>query len=415
MTGFMGNIWKQRVEANSSRAAEGFGEFRRSSYFSALDGLRALSILLVLLHHSPGVQKSSFFWTLQENGRYGVGFFFVISGFLICTLFLREESKYGKIDLRKFYSRRFLRLLPLYYAVLLLQALLVFGLHQYTSENQRLFREKLPSYLFYYSNWLPTMTQGPFFCAWSLAVEEQFYIAFGLILFFCRRPAVILIISAALLIKVFVYQLFGAVDAHSQFFLVLFSYREPILLGVLAAFALNTEKGFGILKKWMGTGSVTVSAGVAIAAWLSRHAMQHESAWDSQLLYLLMTIFLIGVVMRPSVPVLGGRVLTHIGKISYGIYLLHMFVGSSVRKLPWGENTWFSFITMSVLTILLASLVYKYFEEPIIKFYKKKFSPGSGTRISPPGEVVTPSVENPGAMQPIPVEASSQIGLKSSL
>ena len=167
----------------------------------------------------------------------------------------------------------------------------------------------------------------------------------------------------------------------------------------------------------MATGWVTVSAGGAIAAWLSLHAMRHESAWDSQLLYLLMTIFLIGVVMRPSVPVLGGRVLTHIGKISYGIYLLHMFVCSSVRKLPWGENVWFSFITMSVLTILLASLVYKYFEEPIIKFYKKKFSPGSGTRISPHDEVVTPSVENPGAipLQPIPVEVSSGMGSKPSL
>jgi len=413
----MGKIWKQRAESNSSRAVEGFGEFRRSSYFSALDGLRALSIFLVLLHHSPGVQKSSFFWTLQENGRYGVGFFFVISGFLICTLFLREESKYGKIDLRKFYSRRFLRLLPLYYAVLLLQALLVFGLHQYTPENQQLFREKLPSYLFYYSNWLPTMTQGPFFCAWSLAVEEQFYIGFGLILFFCRRPVVISIISAALLIKIFVYQLFGAVDAHSQLCLVLFSYREPILLGVLTAFALNTEKGFVILRKWMGTGWITVSAGGAIVAWLSLHAMRHESAWDSQLLYMLMTIFLIGVVMRPSVPVLGGRVLTHIGKISYGIYLLHMFVGSTVRKLPWGENVWFSFITMSGLTILLASLVYKYFEEPIIKFYKKKFSPGNGTRISPPDLAATLSVENPGVMplQPIPIEASSGMGSKPSL
>lgn len=408
---------KQWTDSISSRAVEGFGDFRRSSYFSALDGLRALSIFLVLLHHAPGLPTSDRFWTLQENGRYGVGFFFVISGFLICTLFLREESKYGKIDLRKFYSRRFLRLLPLYYAVLLLQAVLVFGLHQYTPENQQLFREKLPSYLFYYSNWLPTMTQGPFFCSWSLAVEEQFYIAFGLILFFCRRPTVISIISAALFIKIFVYQLFGPVDAHSRLLLVLFSYREPILWGVLAAFALNTKTGYDILKKWAGLGWVTLSAGVGMAAWLSLHTMQHESAWDSQLLYLLMTLFLIGVVMRPKVPILSGRVLTHIGKISYGIYLLHMFIRSSMKRLPWGENVWPSFLTMTVLTIIVASLVYKYFEEPIIKFYKRKFSPGNSAHVSSPGEVTIPGVESLGVapLQPIPVEASSLTGSKPSL
>ena len=139
----------QREDANSSSAVLGFGEFQKDSYFTALDGLRALSILLVLLHHAPGLPRKDFFWTLQENGRYGVGFFFVVSGFLICTLFLREESRYGSVDLRKFYGRRVLRLMPLYYAVLLVQALLVFGLHQYTPENQQLFREKLPSYLFY--------------------------------------------------------------------------------------------------------------------------------------------------------------------------------------------------------------------------------------------------------------------------
>ncbi len=396
---------------------EGFDEFRRNSYFSALDGLRALSIFLVLLHHAPGLPKGDPFWTIQENGRYGVGFFFVISGFLICTLFLREEAKYGKIDLRKFYCRRFLRLLPLYYAVLLLQALLVYGLHQYTPENQQLFREKLPSYLLYYSNWLPTMTQGPFFCSWSLAVEEQFYIVFGLILFFCCRPVVIAIISAALFVKISVYLLFGAVDANSRLLLILFSYREPILWGVLAAFALNTKKGYDILRRLAGSGWVTVSAGVVMAVWLFLHTMQHESAWDSQLLYLLMTLFLIGVVMRAKVPVLSGRILTHIGKISYGIYLLHMFIRSSMKKLPWGENVWLSFLTISVLTIIVASLVYKYFEEPIIKFYKRKFSPGNSTKISSPGEVIIPGVESLGVapLQPIPVEASSLTGSKPSL
>jgi peptidoglycan/LPS O-acetylase OafA/YrhL len=368
----------RRGDVVSSSAVLGFKPFQKRPYFAALDGLRALSILLVLLHHAPELPRKDFFWTLQENGRYGVGFFFVISGFLICTLFLREESRFGRVNLWKFYGRRALRLLPLYYAVLLVQALLVFGLHQYTPENQQLFREKLPSYLLYYSDWLPTMTQGPFFCAWSLAIEEQFYIGFGLLLFLCSRRTVIAIVSIALLVKIAVYQLFGAVDAHSQVWLVLFSYREPILLGVLAAFALNSKAGYSLFKNWLRAGWLTASFGVGSVLWLSLHTMRQENAWDAQLLYLAMTLFLIGLVMRADSPVLGGRLLAHVGKVSYGIYLLHMFIFSTVKKLPEGREPWFSFLATAVLTILLASAVYQCFEQPIIRFYKRRFSPESG-------------------------------------
>src|ERR1041385_9541451 len=117
--------------------AQSFDDFQSQSYFGALDGLRALSILLVLLHHVTWWPDTSPLHTLQENGRYGVAFFFVISGFLICTLFLREERKTGRIALWKFYGRRALRLLPLYYAVLILQSVLVFVLHQYSPDNQQ--------------------------------------------------------------------------------------------------------------------------------------------------------------------------------------------------------------------------------------------------------------------------------------
>ena len=354
---------------------QSFEAFQNRSYFNALDGLRALSILLVLLHHSAAVSPGNPMETLCENGRYGVGFFFVISGFLICTLFLREEAKTGRIHLWKFYGRRALRLLPLYYAVLLLQAVLVFVLHQYSPENQQLFREKLPSYLFYYSNWLPTATQGPFFCAWSLAVEEQFYLAFGLLLFFANRRLAIGAVAAALVLKAIVYQLFGAVDAGSTLCRVLFSYREPILLGVLAAFVLNRPGGYRLFAGWLGSAWATGLAGAATAIWLCTHAMRHESFWDAQLLYLLMTLTLMGAVIRPDGAVLGNRGIVHVGKVSYGIYLLHMFVISAVRKLPGGESPVVCFLLSSIAAIALASVVYRFFERPIIAFYKRRLSP----------------------------------------
>jgi len=360
-------------------ARQTFDDFKGSARFSALDGLRAISILLVLLHHVPRFASPHFLNTLQENGRYGVAFFFVISGFLICTLLLREQEKTGSIDLWKFYGRRALRLLPLYYAALLLQAVLVFGLKQYTPENQALFVEKLPAYLFYYSNWLATATQGPFFQAWSLAVEEQFYLAFGLLLFFIRCRLVAGVVLSLLVVKYLVYATYGAVDADSTLWRVLFSYREPVLWGVFAAFALNQRRWFDFLQRWLSPIGVVVFLGLMTMGWMCVHLMRHESFADAQLLYLLMTLAVIGFVVRPATPFLDSRIMVQIGQVSYGIYLLHMFVISAVRKLPGGNSPAFCFLFSSVAVIIVASLVYKYFEQPIIAFSKRKLSPLNAT------------------------------------
>jgi len=353
---------------------QSFEAFQANSYFNALDGLRAVSILLVLLHHVPRFQQG-LVHTLQDNGRYGVAFFFVISGFLICTLFLREEEKTGRIDLWKFYGRRALRLLPLYYAALLLQAVFVYVFKQYAPENQELFREKLPAYLLYYSNWLATATQGPFFCAWSLAVEEQFYLAFGLLMFFASRHLVVGAALVVLITKAVVYALLGNIDADSTLWRVVFSYQEPILLGVLIAFALNRRQGYEFFARRLGPAWAPACLGAATALWLCGHSMRTQSSWDSQLLYLLMALTLVGLIIRSNTPVLGGTFMTHVGKISYGIYLLHMFVISSVKRLPGGTSPVLCFFACAIVTIAVASLVYKYFEYPIITFYKKKLSP----------------------------------------
>ena len=362
---------------------QSFDAFRAQSYFDALDGLRAISILLVLFHHVPRYPVQHFLHTLQENGRYGVAFFFVISGFLICTLFLREEQKTGRIDLWKFYGRRALRLLPLYYVALCLQAVLVFGLRQYTPENQALFVEKLPAYLFYYSNWLATATQGPFFCAWSLAVEEQFYLVFGLLLFLASRRFVIGAALVALLVKAVVFESFGDINSDSTLWRVVFSYQEPVLLGVLVAFALNNRQGYELFARWLAPRCVPACLGAATAAWLCAHAIRTQSASDAQLLYLLMTLTLASLAVRRVAPVLGSNLMTHIGKISYAIYLLHMFVISSVKKLPGANLPAVCFFTSAIVVIVAASLVFKYFEHPIIAFYKKRLSPLQPKTVAP--------------------------------
>ncbi len=349
-----------------------FAEYRASKYFTALDGLRAVAILLVLLHHLEPNSLAGWISILADNGSHGVSLFFIISGYLICTLLLREHRATGRIALGRFYGRRALRLLPLYYAALGLQTVVVYGLHAHSPANEEIFTQKLPSYLFYFSNWLPTATQGPFFQAWSLAVEEQFYLGFGLLLVVLPRLWLLSVVIMALLVKFAVYQLIGDVDVGSTLWRIVFSYQEAILWGVLLAFALDQREIYECLATGLRSSWIVGGIGLLITVWLTTHATKTASTWDAQLMYVLMIALVAALVMRRSVPGLCHKSLVHVGRISYGIYLLHMFVFSAIRKLPLGHDPVFCFVLGTSVVIGIASLVYRYFELPIIHYYKHR-------------------------------------------
>lgn len=111
--------------------------------------------------------------------------------------------------------------------------------------------------------------------------------------------------------------------------------------------------------------------------------MQQESLWDAQLLYLLMTLTMMGLVFRPATRVISGRFATHVGRTSYGTYLLHLFVISAVKKLPGGNSPALCLSASAIAAVLIASLVHKCLEQPIIAFYKKKLSPLNSTLPEP--------------------------------
>lgn len=145
---------------------------------ASLDGLRAVSIALVMLSHLCGTRHFLGYHSLDslgDLGQLGVRIFFVISGFLITTLLLRELERTGRISLGDFYMRRFLRIFPAYYVLLACVALCKYMNLVYLRPGD------LPNALIYTSNyhhnhaWLLGHT-------WSLAVEEQFYLIWPLAL-----------------------------------------------------------------------------------------------------------------------------------------------------------------------------------------------------------------------------------------
>lgn len=133
----------------------------------ALNGWRAVCILLVLLHHSKWVPGGPD-WYVTGLGGLGVRFFFVISGFLITLLLLREEKETGGLDIRAFFKRRSLRILPVYYfflaVVLVLQLATPYQLSGLEWVGNLTFTRN-----YFGSDW----TTGHL---WSLAVEQQFYL-----------------------------------------------------------------------------------------------------------------------------------------------------------------------------------------------------------------------------------------------
>ncbi len=183
----------------------------------SIDGLRALSISLVLLGHLLNGMKShvriNHWWFLLGNGGLGVFIFFVISGYLITKLLLRENEKFGTISLSRFYYRRFFRIIPpLYMYVAFVFIVGIFtGLR---AEPREIFTAlTFTRNLDYHSH------QFMFEHFWSLCIEEQFYLIWPILLLICLRrsgPKAAATLAMALIIIAPVYRLMWFPLIHDQ-------------------------------------------------------------------------------------------------------------------------------------------------------------------------------------------------------
>lgn len=341
-------VWPDR-HADQTVAHEVFLAQKR---FGSLDGLRALSILAVIWHHTVPAWVPS---ALADAGTNGVTLFFAISGFLITTLMLRERQRSGHVDLGAFYMRRALRIFPLYYATLLAYVVIVYAMERYTPVGQAFFNN-LPYFATYTSNiFVPLDGRVIFYFAWSLAAEEQFYLLWPLILTRLRSD----LHASVLLIVVIAVCVCGHV-VHNRF---LSAVPIAILAGALLAIALNNAGSFRYLNTCFGkpwcVALVFGLLGISLAT-------QQPYGFVNALLCVALVAC---CVIREQHPLAGALTLPwagYIGSISYGMYLLHMLSKNFVVKLLHLLQLPTDGLQVFVLTVALATvaagLSFRYFE-----------------------------------------------------
>ena len=280
-------------------------EFKNTRHFPYLDGIRAIAILMVIFHHTSlnYGPSGSFNW-----GHSGVQVFFLLSGFLITTLLLREQENTGGINLKNFYMRRTLRIFPVYYLILGIYCLMVLFHEKNPAEAQE-FWHNLPYFATYTYNLVIPENHGRviFFLAWSLATEEQFYLVWPFLVKHMGTLAIPVMLTLG-------------------YFLPFVSVA--ICLGSLLAFVMNTEVGYDLLSNLFG--------------WVPR-----SLNWF-----------------------LSNPLVVKLGVVSYGVYLTHGIVMRVVSLVYHGSlPIYFTLVTFASLGVGL--VLFNVYEKPFLRLKRK--------------------------------------------
>ncbi|WP_166997651.1 acyltransferase family protein [Paramicrobacterium fandaimingii] len=349
--------------------------------YAGLDGLRALAVAGVLVYHLfPGA---------LPGGFIGVDVFFVISGFLITSLLMRERHTQGRINLRDFWTRRARRILPALILVVTASttAALVIG----GDVLVRIGRQILGASTFSY-NWVEIATGGSYFDAlspemfrtlWSLAVEEQFYIVWPLLLLALlllpsRWLRAGVLVAASIASALWMARLFAPGADATRVYYGTDTHAFGLLIGAALAVLLEGRLGAGLPKR---NGPVirtlfdVVGAIALIGVMVLAFALGDgdDATYRGGLaLASLLTVIVITAAIRPG-SVLGSRLdagaLRWLGRRSYGVYLWHWPIFTLTLAMSGSTATQAPPVTASliaiVITLAASELSFRFVETPV--------------------------------------------------
>lgn len=345
--------------------AAAFRDYEDRRHFPGLNGLRCVAIAVVVWHHCYYGDL-----TPLQRGFLGVDLFFVLSGFLITTLLLRERKATGTISLRRFWIRRLLRLSPPYYALLLV--LSAYYAVVWPAPHAQAFFSTLPTDALYLSNWIPS-GGADLGILWSLATEQQFYLVWPLVLALAPAIAFPLLMGFLLVNQFYNLGLVGSTaDPLYQLSIGQITFT-PICLGVLLAGLLERPAAHLALRRFMGNPALpwlTAAASVLLALAVPASF----NGWPRLAFHLLTTAFVGALLLQPEHAMT--RALEHpvparIGIVSYGIYLYHMqaihFASQLLGRLSINSALMLALVGF-LLAYLFAETSYRVLEAPVLRF-----------------------------------------------
>ena len=363
----------------------------RLHYLAGIDGLRAISVLAVLVYHNytvPAGRSTGPF----PGGFLGVEVFFVISGYLITSLLLDERRRTGGVAFGQFWLRRARRLLP---ALFLVLAFCITWSLLFMPDAIGSLKGDALAGTFYFSNWWQIAANHSYFAAsspellkhlWSLAIEEQFYFIWPLVLIFGlkrigMKRMVLAVIGVAALSTVLMWWLANPSanwDPSRFVYYATICRMSGLLLGALLAFLWTPRR----VRGRTGPGARYVldlagAIGIIGLFWSFRH-FEFQSAGlytrGGFVLVDILTVLVLAAIVHPKADwnfLLGNRPMVWIGLRSYGIYLWHypLFWILTKRNIEdwvgFAPPNWLWYALRFGITIGIAELSFRFVETPI--------------------------------------------------
>ena len=345
-------------------------------YLEGLNGLRAIAALTVVIGHVTLFKYSSFNLPTIKLGMHGVTLFFVISGFLITYLLLNEKKETDTINIKKFYFRRILRIWPIYYLMIFICLIAA----KYNDNISDIYSKSILYYLFFCAN-IPILLSSVITIIahfWSIGVEEQFYLFWPWVVKSVRKKFILITVGIILVfysLKIGTYLFLGN---HSILYLAFhFSRFHCMLLGAVGARLYFENNKFFI--------STFSNIYVQILAWIVTpfvylNILYVPAPVSAELMAILSIILLVGQISpnKRKIINLENRFFDFLGKISYGIYVIHpliillfssLYKNLSLSVIP---KTIIVYSSVVITTVLVSYISYEYYEKPFLKI-KKKF------------------------------------------
>ena len=339
-----------------------------------LDAIRGVAILVVILHNQSAQYPSLHLQRVFANGWMGVDLFFVLSGFLITGILLDTKQSAGYF--KNFYARRCLRIWPLYYSLIFFMFVVVPIVRP--SEAHTVFDKSSPwwAYPLFLQNFLipmPTYATGPLAVTWSLAIEEQFYLVWPLVVrsvssaHLARIAVSVICVSPALRL----WLSFHDVDLYTNVFCRL----DGLMAGAFLAIIVRADK-FSPAKfvkpAWIFLIIALPLAFITEALNLRWIAFSFTAAASVSFIYLALFSR-----QKSLQRTLTNQFLVYTGTISYGLYLLHKIPFGVARTANWERYPLLMVALLLVACYATAALSWNLLEKPFLKL-KRFFEPNSG-------------------------------------